>query len=186
MLITLQISQARKIKTASDGLPRLYKARMVARGFSQIKGLEYDESFSPVAPYTAVRALLVIAAANGWHAHATDFTQAYLNGRLEHAVYMKPPAGAPLPPPGKVYQIVKGLYGLKQSGRVWHQHLDRLLRKIGFLALASAPCVYSKGSGDSTVAVAAYVDDLVLVSPAPHLIEEVKKLLDAVVRMPRL
>lgn len=120
-----------KIKTDSDGLPRLYKARMVARGFSQIKGLEYDESFSPVAPYTAVRALLVIAAANGWHAHATDFTQAYLNGRLEHAVYMKPPAGAPLPPPGKVYQIVKGLYGLKQSGRVWHQHLDRLLRKIG-------------------------------------------------------
>lgn len=66
-----------------------------------------------------------MAATQRWHIHCTDFEQAYLNGTLDHDVYMKPPEGIQAPP-GKVFKIVKGLYGLKQSGRLWNQELDRL------------------------------------------------------------
>lgn len=173
-----------RIKVDSDGYPIKYKARLVARGFAQREGKEFDETFAPVAPYTAMRAIVAVATARRWHMHATDFTQAYLNGTLDHAVYMKPPPGAPFKvPAGKVLQVVKGLYGLKQSGRVWNQHLDRLLRSLYFMPLESAACVYKRGEGDDLVLIAAYVDDLIMVGPNLALIESIKQQIKALIKM---
>ncbi|CAO1612674.1 unnamed protein product [Jaminaea pallidilutea] len=163
-----------RIKTAPDGTPVKYKARLVARGFTQQQGIDFEETFSPVAPYTAIRVVFALAATHGWHLHTTDFTQAYLNGKLEHEIYMKPPAGAELPD-GKVYRIVKGLYGLKQSGRVWNQHLDQTLRQLGFMPLSSAPCVYLKGSGNDVVIMVTYVDDIAMTSPNEEQLVAVKR-----------
>lgn len=171
-----------RIKCDENGIPIKYKARLVARGFTQVKDLDYDQTFAPVAPYAVVRAVLSIATANKWFVHATDFTQAYLNGSLEHAIYMRPPEGASTPA-GKVLKVVKGLYGLKQSGRVWNQELDKLLRSIGFMPLQSAACVYLRGNGNSVVLVAAYVDDLVITSPSEEAIAEVKASLLAKYKM---
>lgn len=162
-----------RIKTDANGIPVKYKARLVARGFTQREGLDFEETFAPVAPFTAIRALLAMAAKNRWHIHCTDFSQAYLNGTLDHAIYMKPPAGLELPS-GKVFKVVKGLYGLKQSGRVWNQELDRLLRKIGFMPTASTPSIYSRGTGNEMVVVIAYVDDLAIASPNLEQIETIK------------
>lgn len=86
-----------KVKTDPDGIPMKFKARLVARGFTQVAGIDFEETFAPVAPYTAIRTVFALAAANRWHIECTDFTQAYLNGQLEHEVYMKPPAGANVP-----------------------------------------------------------------------------------------
>ncbi|CAO1618293.1 unnamed protein product [Jaminaea pallidilutea] len=162
-----------RIKTAPDGTPLKYKARLVARGFTQVEGVDFEETFAPVAPYTAIRTVFALAASHGWFLHSTDFTQAYLNGEIDHTVYMKPPAGSELPE-GKVYKIVKGLYGLKQSGRVWNQTLDKVLRKMGFMPCNTAPCVYRKGSGDNIVILLTYVDDIAIATPSKTLLDQVK------------
>ena len=80
-----------KIKTRSDGSVEIYKARLVARGFTQEYGIDYEETFAPVARVTSVRALLSIAAAKRWGLSQMDVKNAFLNGDLEEEVYMKPP-----------------------------------------------------------------------------------------------
>lgn len=95
---------------------------------------------------------------------------------------MKPPAGAELPN-GKVYKIVKGLYGLKQSGRVWSQELDKLLRQLGFMPLSPAPCVYMRGTGQTAVILITYVDDIAMTSPDLTTLSDVKSALLAKYKM---
>lgn len=170
-----------KIKT-ENGVPVKYKARLVARGFRQRAGIDYDQTFAPVAPYTAIRAVLSLAASRKWHIHSTDFQQAYLNGRLEHTVYLKPPNGANVPP-GKCYLVVGGLYGLCQSGRTWHLELDKLLRSIGLMPSSSAPCVYSSGADGTQCIVIAYVDDLIITSPDVSRLSSVKAQLKSKFKM---
>ncbi|KAJ1045412.1 hypothetical protein NDA10_003713 [Ustilago hordei] len=104
-----------RLKLDADGVPVKHKARLVARGFTQREGIDYQETFSPVAPLGAIRAILALAVQNNWEVHALDITMAYLNSTLKEAIYMKPPEGSGVAP-GKVYKVVKGLYGLKQSG----------------------------------------------------------------------
>ncbi|CAO1617156.1 unnamed protein product [Parajaminaea phylloscopi] len=153
-----------RIKLTPEGKPLKCKARLVARGFTQREGIDYDQTFSPVAPYAAIRAVMAIAASRRWHMHTTDFTQAYLNGHIDKAIYMRPPKGLSVAP-GKVFRILKGLYGLKQSGRLWHKELDALLTGIGLVALESAPCIYmgTVGTGKPVI-VCTYVDDCLFVS----------------------
>ncbi|SYW76540.1 uncharacterized protein UHO2_04781 [Ustilago hordei] len=103
-----------KIKTDANLVPTKYKARLVARGFTQREGLDYTEIFAPVAPIQAIRGVLAIAAVRDWEVDSIDVKQAYLNSSLRHDVYLKPPVGTRVPP-GKVLKLIKGLYGLKQS-----------------------------------------------------------------------
>ncbi|CAO1615652.1 unnamed protein product [Parajaminaea phylloscopi] len=164
-----------RIKLTPDGKPLKCKARLVARGFTQREGIDYEQTFSPVAPYSAIRAVLAIASSQRWHIHSTDFTQAYLNGQIDKAIYMTPPRGLDVPK-GKVFKILKGLYGLKQSGRLWHNELDALLRSIGLVALESAPCIYMGTVQEGKpVIVCTYVDDCLFVSPCERSIGAVKE-----------
>lgn len=163
-----------KLILDENNLPEKFKARMVALGNKQKKGRDFTDTFSPVAPSTAVRTALALAVAKGWEIHATDFTQAYLNGSIDHDLYLKPPRGSDLPP-GKCYRIVKGLYGLKQAGRIWNQHLDALLRELGFGPCPSGACVYRKGSADTYCAAIVYVDDILLLSPSLAEVSAVKR-----------
>ncbi|SOV04525.1 uncharacterized protein UDID_17111 [Ustilago sp. UG-2017a] len=153
-----------KIKTDTNMIPTKYKARLVARGFTQREGLDYAEIFAPVAPIKAIRGVLAIVAVHDWEVDSIDVKQAYLNSSLHHNVYLKPPVGTRIPP-GKVLKLVKGLYGLKQSGRKWNIELDSHLRKIGFHCMPSAPCLYSRGVGKQLTVITAYVDDMLIVSP---------------------
>ncbi|SOV03879.1 uncharacterized protein UDID_19349 [Ustilago sp. UG-2017a] len=81
------------------------------------------------------------------------------------SIFLKPPLGMKVPP-GKALKLMKGLYGLKQSGREWNMELDSHLRKIGFYCMPSAPCLYSRGTGDSMTIITAYVDDMLITSPS--------------------
>ena len=103
------------LKLNADGVSIKHKAQLVARGFTQREGIDYQETFSPVAPLRAIRAILALAVQNDWEVHALDITMAYLNSRLKEAIYMKPPEGSGVAP-RQVYKVVKGLYSLKQSG----------------------------------------------------------------------
>ncbi|SOV07390.1 uncharacterized protein UDID_18894 [Ustilago sp. UG-2017a] len=167
-----------RLKLDADGVPVKHKVRLVARGFTQREGIDYQETFSPVAPLGAIRAILALVVQNNWEVHALDITMAYLNSTLKEAIYMKPPEGSGVAP-GKVYKVVKGLYGLKQSGREWNQEFDRSLRRMGFVRgffqVECAPCIYTKGQGEDMVIVVIYVDDTLVIAPRLETVLKVKK-----------
>ncbi|KAJ1575250.1 hypothetical protein NDA11_004617 [Ustilago hordei] len=91
-----------RLKLDADGIPVRHKARLVARGFTQREGIDFEETFAPVAPLSAIRALLSLAVERNWEVHQLDITMAYLNSTLNHVIYMKPPEGAKVPK-GKAY-----------------------------------------------------------------------------------
>uniref|UniRef100_A0A8R7R8S6 Reverse transcriptase Ty1/copia-type domain-containing protein n=1 Tax=Triticum urartu TaxID=4572 RepID=A0A8R7R8S6_TRIUA len=107
-----------KVKTKSDGSVERYKARLVARGFQQSHGRDYDETFAPVAHMTFVRTLIAVAANRSWKISQMDVKNAFLHGDLHEEVYMQPPLGIEVPP-GHVCCLRKALYGLKQAPRAW-------------------------------------------------------------------
>ena len=91
-----------RLKLDADGIPVRHKARLVTRGFTQREGIDFEETFAPVAPLSAIRALLSLAVERNWEVHQLDITMAYLNSTLNHVIYMKPPEGAKVPK-GKAY-----------------------------------------------------------------------------------
>jgi Reverse transcriptase (RNA-dependent DNA polymerase) len=105
-----------------NGLINRYKARLVARGFSQQYGVDYYETFAPVVRMESLRILLAIAANEDLEIHQIDVITAYLAGELEEEIYIDPPTGLP-DSEGKVCKLRKGLYGLKQSARVWYRRI---------------------------------------------------------------
>ncbi|MCO5586091.1 hypothetical protein L7F22_040030 [Adiantum nelumboides] len=122
-----------KIKCKSDGSVERYKARLVAKGYAQTKGLDYDETFSPVAKMTTVRLVIAMASMPGWKLRQMDVNNAFLNGDLEEEVYMIQPKGYEHPEfPYYVWRLKKALYGLKQAPRAWCEKITRFLKKIGF------------------------------------------------------
>ncbi|SYW81310.1 uncharacterized protein UHO2_07389 [Ustilago hordei] len=163
-----------KIKTDANLVLTKFKARLVARGFTQREGIDYTEVFAPVAPIQSIRGVIAVAAVRDWEMDSIDVKQAYLNSTIHHDVYLKPPVGIEIPP-GKVLKVVKGLYGLKQSGREWNIELDSHLRTIGFHCMPSAPCLYSRGTGDKITIITAYVDDMLITSPSRDEVDRAKR-----------
>jgi len=103
-----------KIKTKSDGSIERYKAHLVARGFQQTLGLDYDETFAPVAHMTIDRTLIAVVAFSSWTISQMDVKNAFLHGDLNEEVYMQPPSGVNAPP-GYVCRLRRALYGLQQA-----------------------------------------------------------------------
>lgn len=117
-----------------------YKARLVARGFTQIEGLDYFDTFAPIAKMSTVRVLLSLAAVNKWSVTQMDVNNAFLYGDLEEEVYMSIPQGYCLPAQFDSYsskiplvcRLIKSLYGLKQSPRKWFIKFKSVLLPYGF------------------------------------------------------
>uniref|UniRef100_A0A2N9GP76 Integrase catalytic domain-containing protein n=1 Tax=Fagus sylvatica TaxID=28930 RepID=A0A2N9GP76_FAGSY len=110
-----------KIKTRSDGTVDRYKARLVAKGFTQEYGIDYEETFAPVARLSSVRTLIAVSASRHWPLFQMDVKNAFLNGELTEEVYMQLPPGFSQPPgfSHKVCRLRRALYGLKQAPRAW-------------------------------------------------------------------
>ena len=113
-----------KIKHAADGSIEKYKARFVARGFSQKEGIDYEETFAPVAKYTSIISVLSLAAVMKWKIHQMDVKTAFLNGVVEKEVYVEQPLGFETHDrESHVCRLKKSLYGLKQAPRTWYSRL---------------------------------------------------------------
>ena len=117
-----------KIKTKSDGSIERYKARLVARGFQQTPGLDYEETFALAV--TTVRTLLAVAASSSWAISQMDVKNAFLHGDLNEEVYMHPPPGVDAPS-GYVCRLRRALYGLKQAPRAWFERFVSVIKVAG-------------------------------------------------------
>ena len=157
-----------------EGADPIYRARLVAKGFSQKKDIDYGEIFSPTVAAQTIRYVLALAAQRQWHVHHYDVQTAYLNATLEETLYMEQAPGFELPEIGieqKVYQLNRSIYGLKQSARRWALHLKEKLESLGFKATKADACLFIKGTGTKQIIVICYVDDLLIMSADMKQIE---------------
>ena len=163
-----------KVKTDADSSVERYKARLVAQGFSQKYGTDYDETFCPVVRLESFRTIIALAVQHGLKLHQVDVTTAFLNGELEEEVYMRQPEG--FIAEGQehlVCELKKSIYGLKQSPRCWNTVLHNQLTLMGFVQADSDPCVY-RDSGGEAFFIRVYVDDIILAGRSEKKIKEVK------------
>jgi hypothetical protein len=128
-----------KIKPANEQEPEIYKARLVAQGFRQRLGIDYDETYAAVAKMTSFRILVALAAAHNTRLTKLDVANAFLESDIDSDVYIHPPQG--LPQHG-FFKLKKALYGLKQSPRLFQQTLAAEFRKLGFHPTTSDCCIY--------------------------------------------
>jgi hypothetical protein len=109
-----------KVKHNADGSVSRYKVRLVAKGYAQTYGIDYEETYSPIAKMTTVRAIIAMAVAKGWSLHQMDVKNVFLRGDLREEVYMEQPPGyVDQTRLNLVYRLKKALYGLKQASRAW-------------------------------------------------------------------
>ena len=164
-----------KKKTDADGNVTVYKARLVAKGFRQIQGVDYDETFSPVAMLKSVRILLAIAAFFDYEIWQMDVKTAFLNGNVEEELYMIQPEGFVDPKDaGKVCKLQRSIYGLKQASRSWNLRFDEVIKGFGFVQNYKEACVYKKVSGSSVAFLVLYVDDILLIGNDVELLNSIK------------
>src|SRR5579875_989961 len=154
-------------KTKKDALGNVmrYKARLVARGFSQVEGVDFHETFAPVAKFTTIRCILAIGAAMDLEIHQMDVKTAFLNGELEEDIYMDQPQGfVEEGTQHLVCKLKKSLYGLKQSPRAWYQRIDLFFNQEGFSRGHADHTLYVKQTSEFLMIVIIYVDDLIILA----------------------
>ena len=171
-----------KYKKDSEGNIIKRKARLVARGYSQIYGVDYRNTFSPTLKQDTLRIIIAISVHHKFNIHQMDIKAAYLNAELKEDIYMELPEG--LNKKG-FCKLNKALYSLKQSGRMWNETFNKVLISLNFKRFISDPCVYIKKDNDSNIKciLAVYVDDIII-SGTDAEIKKTKKLIKIILKLP--
>lgn len=172
-----------RIKLKADGTLERYKARLVVLGNNQIEGIDYGETFAPVAKMTTVRIFLDIAAKQNYEVHQMDVHNAFLHGDLDEEVYIKLPPGFRSDSEKRVCRLRKSLYGLKQAPRCWFAKLTNALRAFGFLQSRSDYSLFVYNKNGNTLRVLVYVDDLIIAGNSSSSIEDFKTYLSTCFHM---
>ena len=158
-----------------------YKAMLVAKGFSQKEGVDYNEIFSPVVKHTSIRVILALVASYNLELDQMDVKTAFLHGLLDEEIFMKQPEGYEVT--GKenmVCLLKKSLYGLKQSPRQWYLRFDSFVVSKGYQRSSYDSCVYlKKESTGNYIYLLLYVDDMLIVSNDVEAIKRLKQVLSS-------
>ncbi|XP_041999807.1 uncharacterized protein LOC121749289 [Salvia splendens] len=171
-----------KVKFKPDASVERYKARLVAKGFTQLEGIDFFDTFSPVAKLTTIKFILALAAIHGWSLYHLDINNAFLYGDLKEEIYMNIPPGllgegGTPNGPRMVCKLNKSLYGLKQASRQWYLKLTEVLAKFGLQQSASDHSFFLKNEDSVFFAVVVYVDDLMAVTNKPEVMKSFKEFL---------
>ncbi|CAL8991370.1 unnamed protein product [Prunus brigantina] len=152
------------VKLKADGSVERYKARLVAKGYTQRYGIDYQETFAPVAKIKTIRILLSLAANLDWPLHQFDVKNAFLHGDLEEEVYMDLPPGCNFTRDkgNQVCKLKKSLYGLKQSPRAWFGRFTKSMKFFGYTQSNADHTLFLKRDGKKLTALIVYVDDIVV------------------------
>ncbi|KAL4282316.1 hypothetical protein GQ457_03G017520 [Hibiscus cannabinus] len=158
-----------------DGNVQTYKGRLVAKGFRQICGVDYDETFSPVAMFKSIRILLDVAAFHDYEIWQMDVKTAFLNEKLEKDMYMTQPKGfVTLENAGKVCKLQRSIDGLKQASRSWNLRFNDAIKEFGFIRNEDEHCVYKKFSGSIVSFLILYVDDILIIRNDVPTLQSIK------------
>jgi len=161
-----------KVKHNADGSVECYKTCLVAKGFSQRPGIDYNEVFAPTFRPAALRLILALAGIEDMELRSVDVTSAFPNGDLEEVIYMRQPEGFVQDGQNKVLRLKKSLYSLKQSARQWNKKLHKVLMDMGFTRLESDRSIYIYVKGDVKIIVPIYIDDITFASKSKSAIDE--------------
>ena len=167
-----------KKKMKADGTIEKFKARLVAKGFTQKQGIDYFDTYAPVARIATIRLLISLTSIYNLVIHQMDVKTAFLNGELEEEVHMEQPEGFVMKgQEHKVCKLVKSLYGLKQAPKQWHEKFDKIVLANGYKINESDKCIYSKFENGKGVIICLYVDDMLIFGTDLEQVEETKKFL---------
>ncbi|CAL2254019.1 unnamed protein product [Prunus armeniaca] len=165
-----------KTKLNLDGSIQKHKARLVVKGYAQKPGIDFNETFAPVARLDTIRTHIALAAQKGWKLYQLDVKSAFLNGVLKEEVYVDQLDGfVTTNYEDKMYKLKKALYGLKQAPRALYEEINAYLISCGYVRSTSEATLYCKTKEDSeTLIVSIYVDDIVYTGSSGELIAEFK------------
>ncbi|KAH9106294.1 hypothetical protein AeMF1_018062 [Aphanomyces euteiches] len=167
-----------KVKYDSEGEVEKFKARLVARGFSQRYGVDYSETYSPVIKQQSVRLLLALGVHFDVPLIHIDVPQAYVKAGLDTDIYMEIPAMVPGDPKTQALRLLKSLYGLKQSGRMWHEDIYSTLLELGMHKSKLDPCLYYCWTEIGITLIGLYVDDVMALSQDDEFFDSITKELE--------
>ncbi len=156
------------------------KARLVAQGYNQQEGIDYDETFAPVARLEAIRILLAYASHKCIKLFQMDVKSAFLNGFLNEEVYVhQPPGFVDKHKPNHVYKLTKALYGLKQAPRAWYDRLSTFLLENGFSRGKIDTTLFTKNEKHNLLIVQVYVDDIIFGATNENMCEDFSNLMQS-------
>ncbi|GJU68481.1 retrovirus-related pol polyprotein from transposon TNT 1-94 [Tanacetum coccineum] len=182
MIITLK--WIFKVKLDELGGVLKNKARLVARGYRQEEGIDFEETFTPVARLEAIRIFISYAAHKNKTVYQMDVKTAFLNGILREEVYVSQPGGfVDQDNPNHVYKLKKALYGLKQAPKAWYDLLSSFLLSQKFSKGTVDPTLFTRKEGKDILLVQIYVDDIIFASTNPSLCKIFSKIMCSKVKM---
>jgi hypothetical protein len=168
------------VKQGSDENEVKFKARYVAKGFSQVENIDYEETFSPTAQMSSLRMFIQAAVDRDMSIQQMDVKSAYLNAPIDCELYVKQPKGYQVFDKNGhelVWKLKKSLYGLKQSGRNWNNMLHQTIVQQGYIQSEADPCLYTLVEGNSRVHILVWVDDILVCSNDDEMLKSTKQML---------
>lgn len=161
-----------KVKYKAYGTLDKYKDRLVVKGFSQREGIDYEETFAPIAKMSTIRLVLAMAAQCGWTVHQMDVKSAFLNGELQEELYMTQPPGFKVArKEHQVLKLGKALYGLKQAPWTWYMKIDKCLIDQGFQRGPFDSNLYVKTTSSYIIILVIYVVDLIIIGSSTSFVQ---------------
>lgn len=160
----MECRQIYSIKLAAQGNIERYKARVVAKGYTQKHGINYGDTFAPIEKITTIRILVCITTNRDWPSNQSDVKNAFLNEHLEEEVFMDPPG---LECNDQVCKSKQALYGLKQSPRAWFRRFSTLMKTSGYKQSDVDHILFVKHKGNNVTALIIYINDMVVTGNNP-------------------
>lgn len=168
-----------RTKRDANGQVLRYKARLVAKGFTQVEGIDFHETFAPVAKFTTIRCMVALGAALDLVIHQMDVKTAFLNPFLKEDIYMDQPKGfEQVQHKHLKCKLRKTIYGLRQSGREWYMDIQALFTSEGFIRSYADHSLFVKQTSEYILIVIVYVDDLIMMANNMETMDHLKHRLE--------